>query len=136
MTYTYDISLETDLAKVRFNIGDTSEPGNYLEDETITALIASEGSVGGAVVASIKYILTQLSVPNFKQDWLSVDYEKARMGFESLGKKKAQEFGISWTGATAGSSISLPYRADSDQYTDVTRVQSPRDNTTVYDGSD
>ena len=116
MTFTFDISLATDLAIVRFNIGDTSEEGAYLADETITALLDSEGSIGGAVIASIRYILTQLSVPNFKKDWLSVDYETAREGFEKLLKDKAQEFGIALTsGISMSSSISSVSRADSYQ---------------------
>ena len=116
MTFTFDTALATDLALVRFNIGDTSEEGAYLADETITALLASEGNVGGAVVASIRYIITQLATPNFKKDWLSVDYEKARVGFEALLKDKAVEFGISLTGGiTMSSTISNPSRADSYQ---------------------
>jgi len=125
MTFTFDTSLSTDLALVRFNIGDTSEEGAYLADETITALLTSESSVGGAVVASIKYILTQLSTPNFKKDWLSVDYQMAREGFENLLKIKAQEFGVSLSNATLSSTVSLPYRANSYQDSDES----------VWDGS-
>jgi hypothetical protein len=113
MTYTFDPSLSTDLALVRFHIGDTSEAGAYLQDETITALLASSGSVGGAVIASIKYIITQLSQPNFSLDWLSVDPASARAGYENLLKQKAQEFGISLSSVSAVASISLPHRADS-----------------------
>jgi hypothetical protein len=134
MTFTYDITLSTDLSQVRFNIGDTNEKGAYLADETINALLTSEGSVGGAVVASIRYILTQLSTPNFKQDWLSVDYEKARQGYEKMLKDKSQEFGIS-LGASVSSTIAQPYRSDSYQYTSVDREETTRDNTSIYDGS-
>jgi hypothetical protein len=113
MTYTFDNSLSTDLAKVRFHIGDTAEAGAYLQDETINALVTSEGSVGGAVIASIKYIITQLSQPNFSLDWMNVDMAAARAGYENLLKQKAQEFGVSLSNATAVSTISLPHRADS-----------------------
>jgi hypothetical protein len=133
-TFTFDNTLSTDLAKVRFHIGDTSSDGNYLWDETITALLTSEGSVGGAVVASIKYIITQLSSPNFKLDWLSVDKEKARQGFEEMLVRKGQEFGISISNLTATSSISQPYRADSDQYTSTTRTTTEQNETGIYDG--
>jgi hypothetical protein len=34
MTFTFDTSLTTDLALARFHIGDVSEEGHYLEDET------------------------------------------------------------------------------------------------------
>ena len=117
-TFTFDNTLATDLAKVRFHIGDVSSAGNYLWDETINALVTSEGSVGGAVVACIKFIITQLSSPDFKQDWMSVSNKEARAGFENLLKVKAQEFGVSLSNATATSTISLPYRADSYQDSD------------------
>ena len=133
-TFTFDNTLATDLAKTRFHIGDTSSSGNYLWDETITALIASEGSVGGAVIASIRYIISQLSSPDFKLDWLSVSNKEARAGFELLLKQKAQELGIS-LGATASAAIKNAYRADSDQYTSSTRVDSTQEETGVYDGS-
>ena len=124
MTYTFDAELGTDLALVRFHIGDTNENGAYLADETIDALVTSEGSVGGAAIASIKYIITQLSSPNFKLDWLSVSNEMAREGFEKLLVTKSQEFGVALSGLTASATISLPSRADSFQ----------DDN--VYDGAD
>ena len=134
-TFTFDNSLSTDLAKVRFHVGDTSSAGNYLWDQTITALLTSEGSVGGAVIACIKYIITQLSSPDFKQDWLSVSNKEARAGFEKLLKVKAQELGISLSGVTASATISLPYRADSKQYSSVTRSTTESDNTSIYDGT-
>ena len=116
MTFTFDNTLSTDLAKVRFHIGDTYSKGAYLADETITALLTSEGSVGGAVIASIRYILTQLSTPNFKEDLLTVDYKTAREGFENLLKEKASEFSINLTrGISTSSSVSNVSRADSYQ---------------------
>ena len=124
-TFTYDNTLATDLALVRFHIGDTSSKGNYLFDETILALLTSEGSVGGAVIASIKYIITQLSDPNFRLDWMSVTNHQAREGFEQILTIKSQEFGIALSGLTASATISLPSRADSFQAGDDT-----------YDGAD
>ena len=126
MAFTFDTSLSTDLALVRFHIGDVDADGYYLADETINALITSQGSVGGAVLACIKFIITQLSKPNFKLDWMSVmDMQEARKGYEGLLVKKAQEFGLSPTGITISSTISLPYRADSGQDSDED----------VYDGT-
>ena len=133
-TFTFDNTLSTDLAKVRFHIGDTSSAGNYIWDETITALVASEGSVGGAVISSIRYIISQLSSPDFKLDWLSVSNKEARAGFELLLQQKAQELGIS-LGGTSTVTIKNAYRADSDQYTSSTRTDSTQDETGVYDGS-
>lgn len=133
-TFTYDNTLATDLALVRFHTGDKYSAGNYLWDEEITALLTSKGTVGGAVIASIKNIIALLSIPDFKQDWMSVSNEKALMGFDKLLKLKAQEFGIS-LGATATATISHTYRADSGQYSNATREETERDETGIYDGS-
>ena len=113
MTFTFDPTLATDLSTVRFHIGDTNEAGHFLEDETITSLLTST-DLAHAVISCIRYIITQLSQPDFKLDWMSVSNMKdARVGFEGLLKTKAQEFGISATGAVAVSSISSAHRADS-----------------------
>jgi len=127
MTFSYDASLGDDESLVRFHIGDTHEEGAYLADETVTALIASEGSVGGAVIAAIKYIITQLSSPDFKKDWLSVNHKDARDGYQKLLVDKAQEFGIKLSNVTAKSSISLPSRKDSYQ-TDNSFTSDTEDN--------
>lgn len=124
-TFTFDNTLSTDLAKVRFHIGDTSSAGNYLWDETITALVTSEGSVEDAAIACIRYIITQLSIPDFKLDWLSVSNKEARAGFEKLLKDKASEFEINLTrGISISSSMS-----------NVTRADSYQDEDSEYDGS-
>lgn len=111
MTFTFDNTLATDLALVRFHIGDTHEDGYYLADETLNYLITTHG-VAGAVVRAIDYIITQLSQPNFKLDWLTVTNSEARAGYERLKKEKEQELGIV-SGAVASSSISYAHRADS-----------------------
>lgn len=135
MSFSYDFALTEDKDKVRFHIGDTDTKGHYLPDETIAALVTSEGSVGGAVVQCIKYILTQLSSPDFEQDWMEVSNKNARQGFRDLLRIKQQEFGIS-TGATASTSISNTFRKDSDQQTTGTRVATNTpDNTSDYDGN-
>jgi hypothetical protein len=117
VAFTFASNLSTDLAKVRFHIGDTDADGYYLQDETINALITSEGSVGAAAIACIKYIISQLSKPNFKLDWMSVsDMQEARKGYQELLSQKVTEFGL--PRYTASSTISLPYRADSGQDSD------------------
>ena len=123
MTYSFDASLGDNVSLVRFHIGDNSVDGYYLEDETIQYFIDA-GSVGSAVVACIKYIISQLSKPDFKLDWMSVsNMEAARKGFEKLLNEKVAEFGLPLY--TASSTISQPYRADSKQDSDDG----------VYDGS-
>jgi hypothetical protein len=124
MTFTYNPALSNDVSLVRFHIGDTNADGAFLEDETINYLVTTY-SVGEAVVRSIQYIITQLSQPDFKLDWLSVSNKEARTGYEKLLKEKAQELGIRLSKLTPSSTISQPYRADSYQDSD----------TSVYDGA-
>jgi hypothetical protein len=114
MTFTFNNALATNLALVRFHVGDTNEEGHYLEDETINYFLTNY-DVATAVIRCIQYIITQLSTPNFRLDWLTVSNEQARDGYEKLLKTKAIELGISLSGAVASSTISLPYRADSYQ---------------------
>lgn len=109
MAFTFDPSLGTDLSLVRFHTGDTDSTNYYLEDATITALLTSQTSVGGAVIASIRFILARLSQPNFRADWLQVDLASARKGYTALLAEKQQEFGI---GAIT-STVTHVYRADS-----------------------
>ena len=123
MTFTFDASLGDDVSLVRFHIGDNNVDGYYLEDETIQYFVTA-GSVGSAVIACIKYIISQLSKPDFRLDWMAVsDMKSARAGYEDLLNKKVAEFGLPLY--TASSTISLPYRADSKQDSDDG----------VYDGS-
>jgi hypothetical protein len=113
MSYTFDASLSDDVSLVRFHIGDNNTEGYYLDDETIQHFVTA-GSVGSAVVMCIKYIISQLSQPNYRLDWMQIsDMAEAREGYEKLLKVKEKEFGIS--SVTVSSSIKLPYRADSDQ---------------------
>ena len=118
MTFTFDPSLPTDIDLVRFHIGDTNATdGHYLENETINYFVTNEG-VNNAVILCIKYIITQLSTPNFVQDWLEVDVEKARKGYENLLKIKADELDIALSTLTATSTVKNPTRADSYQSSD------------------
>jgi hypothetical protein len=117
MTFTFAPSLATNLALVRFHIGDTNPDGHYLEDETINYFVTTY-DVATAVIRCIQYIITQLSQPDFRLDWLTVSNQQAREGYEKLLKSKATELGISLSGVTASSTISLPYRADSYQDSD------------------
>jgi hypothetical protein len=109
MTFSFNPALAADKDNVRFHTGDTDPNAHFLEDEMITALLTSETTVGGAVIASIRYIIARLSQPNFKADWLQVDLASARKGYMDLLDEKRQEFGI---GALT-SSVTHVYRADS-----------------------
>lgn len=125
MTYTYDPAAlaSDDVSLVRFHIGDNHDEGHYLENEEIQYWITAS-SVEEAVIACIRYIITQLSSPNFKKDWLSVTNHEARVGFEKILDAKQEEFGLS-SGLIATSSISLPRRADSYSSSDDTVDGAP-----------
>jgi len=117
MAYSFDPALPTDIDLVRFHIGDTNtDGGHYLEDETIQYFVSAT-SVEEAVLVCIKYIISQLSSPNFTQDWLTVSTTEARKGYETLLQEKENEFGMSSSLVTATSTVSLPSRADSYQET-------------------
>lgn len=128
MTFTFDATLSTNLALVRFEIGDTGNDGHYLEDETINYFLTNS-SVGQAVVSCVEYIITQLSQPNFRLDWLSVSNEQARAGFESILKQKRQKYGI-YT-STVSTVISNPHRADSYE-----KLATANDDGEYYDEPD
>jgi hypothetical protein len=124
MTYTFDPALADDVSLVRFQIGDTSTDGHYLEDETINYYVTTY-DLATAVIQCIRYIITQLSQPNFRLDWLTVSNEMARAGYETMLKQKAVELGVSLSGAVVSSSISLPQRADSYQAADEIEDGAP-----------
>lgn len=125
MAFSFDPSLSDYVSIIRFHIGDTKVEGYFIEDETIEYLYNQNQSVGEAVIASIKFILSRLSQPDYRTDWLSISgMDRAREGFRQLLKDKSAEFGVSINGSSFGSSISYPYRADSLQ-----------DEETEYDGS-
>jgi len=111
MSFNFDPTLSDDVSLVRFHIGDTDEEGYFLDDETIQYWV-NQDDVNSAVVSCIRYILSQLSRPDFKLDWMSVTgMQEARKGYEALLMQKTAELGE--VHITAMATISLPYRADS-----------------------
>ena len=126
MTFTFNPALSDDVSITRFHIGDTSDEGHFLEDATIQYFITNY-SVGEAVIQCISHIITQLSTPNFSQDWLTVSVGEARKGYETLLAQKKIEFGVSRIVAT--STISLPYRADSNQDSTVSTYADDANDT-------
>lgn len=110
MAFTYTGDLTTDINYVRFEIGDTTEASAWLTDAVITSLVSTTGSKQAAVIKGLKYIITQLSKPDFKADWLSVTNAEARKGYETMLAEKKREYGIG--GLTAG--VVYTYRVDSD----------------------
>jgi len=88
MSFNYDPSLGDDVSLVRFHIGDVDEDGYFVDDEAIQYWVDA-GSAESAVIACIKFILSQLSRPNFSLDWLSVSgMKEAKQGYEELLRHK------------------------------------------------
>lgn len=113
MSFTFDNALNDDVSLVRFHVGDTDSDGYFLHNETIQYWV-DQDNVASAVIACIRYILSQLSKPDFKLDWLSVSgMKEARAGYEALLVQKQVELGEIYI--TATSTISMPYRSDSYQ---------------------
>lgn len=92
-TYTENLSIPRDF--VRFYTGDVIESQSFLSDEIIASLITAEGSQEAAVIAGLQYILTRLSQPDFRADWLEVDYATARTGYEQALVEMMRKFGVS-----------------------------------------
>lgn len=111
MTFTYTEDLTDDVDFVRFHTGDVVSDESFLSDGIITSLVATTGSKEAAVIAAIRHIIARLSTPNFRADWLQVDNEAARRGYETLLKEKQKELGF---GALVSTGINT-YRADSAQ---------------------
>jgi hypothetical protein len=114
MTFTYSEDLSVDRDYVRFMTGDTTSGENFLSDEIIASLITTEGTKQKAVIAALRYIIRQLSKPNFRADWLQIDYASARQGYEKVLRDLLTEFGLS----TLEVSSVQTYRGDSDTVTE------------------
>lgn len=106
-TYTEDLTVARDY--VRFYTGDTVENESFLSDAIITSLVATSGSNNNAVRAGIQYIIRQLSKPNFTADWLTVSYQEARKGYETMLAEWDSQTGYGVISTT----VVTPYRQDS-----------------------
>jgi hypothetical protein len=109
-TFTFAGDLTDDIDFVRFETGDTTEGQNFLSDELITSLVSTTGSTEAAVIKGLKYIIMQLSKPDFRADWLQISNGEARKGYQQMLAEKKKEYGIG--GLTAG--VTYTYRVDSD----------------------
>lgn len=100
MTATFNPTLSDTVSKVRFHIGDTDVSAPALQDETITALVALNLTIERAVIAALLYLISQVSRPDFRADWLQVQHGNALEGYRRLLAEKRAEFGISALDAT------------------------------------
>jgi hypothetical protein len=110
VTFTFLADLSTALDRVRFSIGDTDSAGYYLADETINALITLHGE-NGAIVESLRYILAQLSRPDFRADWLQVTNKEAATAVRLQLRDAIRRYG---TGGLVAGTVNV-YRQDSQQ---------------------
>ena len=109
--FFYDPTLNDDISLVRFHIGDTDKDGHFLDDEAISYWIEQHG-VNKTVIIAIRHILSLMSRPDFRLDWMSVSGMKdAREGYKDLLRAKQRELDVS--DVLAVGTISNPYRADS-----------------------
>lgn len=119
-TYTQDLTVPRDF--VRFHTGDTVQGRSYLSDEIIASLLVVSTSKETAVIAGLRYIITQLSKPDFTADWLKVSHASARAGYQAMLKEKQLEFG-SFT--TPAATAVRSYRPDSFQRETPTYTEDP-----------
>jgi hypothetical protein len=115
MTCSFDISSGFDnVSHVRYNIGDTDCTRAWFTNEEITAIVADQGSWQAAVISCLLNIVARLSgEPDFRADWLQVDYKTALDSYRKLLTIKARELGVPY-----GQIVATPvyiYRPDSDQ---------------------
>lgn len=61
MTWTFDPNLSQDSDKVRLAIGDVVETDQLIQDETINALLTSQGSVNGAALKCAEMLAGRFS---------------------------------------------------------------------------
>lgn len=92
MSFSYDPALDTDLDLVRFAISDTVSATALFPDETISALLVSEGSVNGAALR-----LAESLVARFAGDGTK------KVGSLSISRKRSEYYAslVSHLGQTA-----------------------------------
>jgi hypothetical protein len=96
MTFTYSPSATpSDTTLIRYHIQDTVEAAAIFDDETIGMVLATEGSVGKAVVSLIKAIIAKLShEPDMTADWLTISWRRSSDAWLKLLAEKQKEFGV------------------------------------------
>jgi len=112
MAKTFDASLATDRDTVRLKAGDTDTKAMYLQDETIDALlVANSDSIGLTAIDCVNYIISQLSRPDYRVDWLSVSQQAAAANsYRQVRRQLELEFGVG--AGRMSSTASYPTRYD------------------------
>ena len=112
--FSFDYALGDDVSWVRFWIGDTDVDAHFLDNATISALITDAGSKEAGAIACLGYIVTLLSLPDFRTDWLSVTNSVAAEAYRKRRKELAKELGVAIaSGDTWTTSVANLWREDS-----------------------
>lgn len=112
MTFSYT-PIATDADRVRFHLGDTDPAAAKFSDEEIAGVLAEFGTYQKAVLACIRNLITRLSQPDFKADWLQVTNGSAITSWRKLYDEKSAEFGLT-VGRSSTSGVTNVVRGDSD----------------------
>lgn len=103
MTFTYELTSVTDITRVRFHLGDTTEATAIFSDEEITFAISEATTWQRAVIACIRSVMARLAAePDMQADWLKVDWRRAADNWKLLLSEKSQEFGVGRARASSG----------------------------------
>ena len=103
MTWTFDPSLSTDLAKVRDAIGDVDTDDQQLADETITAYLTAEGSVTGAAVRGCRALMAKYARYAAQATGpINIQYTQLQAHYAGLiDQIKAGQFAAPFAGGTS-----------------------------------
>lgn len=136
MTWTYDTSLSTDLAKVRFLVGDTDTNFQQLSDEEINSLISQYSSVLRSSIQAIKGLISKYSFKNNETvGKISVNYDNVIKALSDRLKQLELEALNSGLGIYAGG-ISKTIRETIEDNTDIIKPFFTRDTHTNADEDD
>ena len=93
----------SDLARVRFHLGDTDSTTAMFQDEEITMLLSEFSTYQATVIACIQNLLAKLAQERqISADWLTVSPAHARENLQALLAEKRRQFGIAEVHATVG----------------------------------
>ena len=127
MTFTYTPSATpSDTTLVRYHIQDTDSTAAIFSDEEIEMVLATEGSVGKAVISLINATIAKLSrEPDMTADWLTISWRRSSDAWMKLLSEKKVHFGVG--GWSVSTTTVQPYRSDSLQgyHKDSTETYEP-----------
>lgn len=115
--FTYNTSLESDVHRIRFHIGDTDpeagpRPNSAVySDQEIAAVLAYEGTWQRAVAAMFETLGAEWRLyPTFSADQFSLSSSHISRGYMEQAEHWRDEYG--YAGGGAGLQSVSPYRAD------------------------